>query len=136
VVNFDHSKLLFNDKYEAMELVRLLAGSIGKHTDYSTPNKDGSSIIKVDLTDEVLGVTSWVCTIISSDEADAEETENAQILALQKKVKQLESDCHTKSWKLTEAEKKAEKQELNACRLAEILEANGLDTEGKKKEEE
>jgi len=138
VVNQTRGKLLFNCKYDAMEFIRVMAQAIAVYDGWETPSSNGETILPVDFQDEVPGATVWHCQLISKQEYEDGETESAKVAKLRKELSEARSKINNAEYYKTEAQKKAEKEELNACRLAAILEANGIGPDGEplQKEEE
>ena len=128
VVDVPYGRWVFGSRYSAMKLVEAISQSDGKTDDYS--EKD---IMVCDTGVDVPGIKCWRGEWISREEQEDKDnpTENAQIRQLQNELASAKSECHTTNYRKQEAEEKAEKHELEVCRLAGVLESNFLDKEGK-----
>ena len=128
-VTIEHSRFLFYNKADAMRLVLAMNEAMGTISSWTTP-KEGEPLIFEEIK-AIPGIDRLEPDgMITKSAAEAGETESAKVAKLRAQVEKAESELHTAKWTADNAKRKAEEHELNACRLAGILEANGLTAEG------
>jgi hypothetical protein len=127
IVEVKQERCVFTEKADAMALLMAVAKADGIATDYSA-----KEINLYEDSVDIPGVKCWRGEWLTKAEMDMEEpTENVQIKKLQKELEKAAAERHITNYLKRQAEEKAEKKELEVCRLANILEANQLDKDGK-----
>ena len=126
VVTVGHERFVFSRKYMAIQLVNAVVAADGVAVDYSQKETNSFSP-EFPFPDVAVWTGDW----IDKDEVTEGITENAQFKQLQDDLESAQSKATTEVYYKGVAEKKSEAHELEVCRLAGVLEANGLDKDGK-----